>query len=494
MKSLSVRWRLTLWYGTILTCAVTLFGAMVLFLNSRNVLRRIDTELQEEAEELALEVQLAASLASLQQQLRDRFYDHEHFEFQVASPRTGIVFKSQRLENVDLPATGPTEPGEPIFESRQVGPFGDSRVVGQLVLGPSGRFVVQALMPLAPSQRESGELATILLATGPLSVVLALAGGYWLARRALSPVERMAAAAEQISMAHLDRLIEVGNPDDELGRLGRALNGMIARLRDAVRQMQQFTADAAHELRTPLAVLQTESEVALRTDRTVDDYRKVVECTLHESRRLARLAGQLLQLSQCDARSFEIVHEEVPLDAVVADVAEQLQAQAARQGISLDVAALDECSVAGDDIQLSQVFFNLLDNAVKYTSRGGQVRVSSSRDEGQVTISVTNTGPGIAAEHLPHIFDRFYRIDRSRTEATGGAGLGLAICKAIVEAHGGTIAATSAVGDSTKFSVTFALLKVPPRHQPPVDSGHDSSDSSIVLGAVAGKSMGNTAG
>jgi len=491
MSRLSVRWRLTLWYGTILACVVTFFGATVLFLNNRNLLRRTDTELLEEAGELSLEVQLARNLPDLQQQLRDRFYDHAQFDFQVTTARGAAVFKSQRLEEVGLPAPLSVEPGEPIFESRPVGPFGDSRVVGQFVSGPAGPFVVQVLVPLAPNQREARELAAILLATGPIAVILALAGGYWLARRALAPVDRMAAAAEQISMAHLDRLIDVGNPDDELGRLGRTLNGMIARLRDAVRQMQQFTADAAHELRTPLAVLQTEAEVALRTARSVDDYRKVVESTLHESQRLARLAGQLLQLSQCDTQAFEIVHEEVPLDAVVADVAEQLQTQAARQGIRLEVAALHECSVTGDDIQLSQVFFNLLDNAVKYTPRGGQVRVSSVRSEGQVTINVADTGPGIAQEHLPHVFDRFYRADRSRTEATGGAGLGLAICKAIVEAHGGTIAATSSVGAGTQFLVTLPLLKVPPRPGSPPDGSHDSGENSSVLQAVTGKSIEN---
>jgi signal transduction histidine kinase len=263
---------------------------------------------------------------------------------------------------------------------------------------------------------------------------------------------------------------------------------MIARLRDSVRQMQQFTADAAHELRTPLAVLQTEAEVALRTARSVDDYRKVVESTLHESRRLARLASQLLQLSQCDTQSFEIVHEEVPLDAVVADVAEQLQTQAARQGIRLEVANLHECSVTGDDIQLSQVFFNLIDNAIKYTPRGGRVSVSSTINDGTVTITVADTGPGIATEHLPHVFDRFYRADRSRTEATGGAGLGLAICKAIVEAHGGKIAAASSVGAGTQFLVTFPLLKVPPRPESPSEGSHDSSESSIDFQAVAEKS------
>ncbi len=249
----------------------------------------------------------------------------------------------------------------------------------------------------------------------------------------------MTTLAEQISGTRLDSRLEVANNGDELGHLARTFNSMLDRLQRSMDELQRFTADAAHELRTPLAVLQTEAEVALRTPRSADEYRRVVEVTLDESKRLAQLVARLLELARRDCQSHAPHREKVPLGSLLADVVEQFRPAADQQGVSIRFDPASDPVVEGDDVGLSQLLFNLMDNAVKFTQRGGQVAVQCERlaDSAQVTIS--DTGVGLSPTDLPHVFERFYQADKSRNGRTPGAGLGLAIAKAIVEAHHGGI-------------------------------------------------------
>ena len=319
--------------------------------------------------------------------------------------------------------------------------------------------MIQTAVPNETAYQELASLRIILLAAGPLAILAALIGGYWLARHSLAPVERMALTAEQVTILRPSERIPIDNPNDELGQLARTLNGMLGRIEEAVVDVRRFTADAAHELRTPLSVLQTEAEVALRMPRAPDEYRHVIEVVLQQSKRLSQLTEQLLVLNQFDENK-PIRLEPVQLDALVRDVIEQIETAAEERSIAINLGLTQPVVVRGDDLQLGRLIYNLLDNAIKFTPVGGRIEVACRLAESsRVEVTVRDSGPGIAAEDLPHVTKRFYRADKSRGTNSRGAGLGLAICKSIVEAHEGTIRFKTQSGAGTTAIVELPAVR-----------------------------------
>jgi heavy metal sensor kinase len=460
MKRLNVRWRLTLWYGAVLTAILVGFGACVYFMMQRHLLARTDFELDEELTELALEVRLSKDDEDLREQLQRRFFRHASFDFQVSRLGSPPLFRSEQLQDAALPVPDHDSDDSlaTVSETRRLPVLGEMRVVSRRAIVRGEEYLVQATMSLLPNHAKLQAVLMTMLIAGPLAIVASLVGGYFLARHSLAPVDRMATIAEQITGTRLDARIEVANPDDELGHLARTFNSMLDRLQRAADELRRFTADAAHELRTPLSILQAEAEVALRMPRSADEYRRVLEVTLDESKRLGRLADRLLTLCRHDSGLQPMRHEEVQFDALVRDVVDQVRVTADEKGVVLANAPLAECVITGDDIQLSQLLFNLLDNAVKFTKPGGKVVVQEEQCNGHVLLAISDTGLGISPTDLPHVFERFYRADKSRNGQTGGAGLGLAISKAIVEAHHGTIAIDSTLNAGTVVHVKLPLM------------------------------------
>lgn len=451
MKPVGLRWRLTLWYGAIFGAVLLMFSG-ALYLMMRH-LPPADEPLLAELDELEQLVRNAPSLESVQSRCDRYFRRREGYRFQVRTQAGQVVFRSERLGDLDLPDPPASARNRAAIENHSLPGGQHLRIASHLVQRPDGPMVVQAALSLAPYDQQLWRLQILLLVTVPLALACGLGGGYLLAEKALSPMEEMVATASQITAQDLSRRIGVVRGGDELGRLADTLNGMIARLERSFEEVRRFTADAAHELRTPLAIMRSEAEVSLRSNRSPEEYRRVIESMLEETTHLSALAEQLLFLCREDAGLRTGSFQTTSLADLLEDLLDQIQVAAKDRNIALTAEVKDRCLTSGDPQQLRRLFMNLLDNAIKYTNPGGAVRVTCQRVADWNEIRVDDTGCGIPAEFLPFIFDRFYRVDSSRTQEVKGTGLGLAICRSIVEAHGGTIECASIVGTGTSFRV-----------------------------------------
>jgi heavy metal sensor kinase len=456
MNRLPIRWQFTLWFGA--TLALLLFGfSLLLFVVMRQqLLGAVDGGLQEELREITNEIRLARKLPEMLEQTQRRFLEHGEYHFQMADHAGKVLFQSRALDGHPPLVTNVGNTLDDLqFDTRDLPGLGRCRVVTSTVDGPGGRYVVHAVTSLDLFERQISLLITVLLASGPIALASGIAGGYTLARRALSPVERIVEVANRITATDLHQRVAVLNPNDELGRLAQTFNALIDRLQKAIEEMRRFTADAAHELRTPLAVLRSGIDVALRAPRTAEEYRQALDAAADEANRLTRLADQLLFLSRQEAGMMQIDREEVRLDALLKDVAEQFAGRADEAGVTLAVEPLEPWTVGGDDVRLSQVFYNVLDNAIKYTPRGGRITVRGRAVDDRVEIEFEDTGSGILPEHVPHVFKRFYRVEQSRNGEPGGSGLGLAIAQSAIMAHGGVISIRSAPGRGTVVEIAL---------------------------------------
>jgi heavy metal sensor kinase len=269
-------------------------------------------------------------------------------------------------------------------------------------------------------------------------------------------VDKIAQTAQEIEENDLSRRINV-NTKDELGRLAATLNAMIGRLDKAFQRQKQFTSDASHELRTPLAVIEAESTLALQKERPANDYRQSLETISQEATQMSSLIEQLLTLARADAGKEQWNFTKVNLGKLITNLSADAEVLCQEKGLSFQLGQTQDLVVKGDEARLRGLFMNLLDNAIRYTPAPGTISVSIRREGQMAVAAVKDTGIGIPAEDIPFIFERFYRVDKSRSRAEGGTGLGLAICKHIAEAHGGKIEVESQVGAGSTFSVSLPL-------------------------------------
>ena len=315
----------------------------------------------------------------------------------------------------------------------------DGKVVGAVQIAASLASVEATLQRL---------LATLLLGGALLTVVAAL-GGYALAARALRPIDQMTRTARRISAEDLSARLDLPATDDEVGRLAATFDEMLGRLDDSFQRERQFTANASHELRTPLAAMQAILEVVRSQPRTPAEYEAAIDDLAEEADRLRTLVDRLLYLARNDAQRGD-VGQPIELTFLLADIVDALEPLAEQKGVVLSLTTPSKLAMRGDGDSLVRLFVNLIDNAIKYTEQGS-VTVSATAEGDWVRVEVSDTGAGIASEHLPHIFDRFYRADAARTSR--GSGLGLAIAHDIARAHGGDITVASQPGQGTTFTV-----------------------------------------
>ena len=458
----SVRTRLTLWYAAVLAFSLIAFAVLVYYAAASIFYARQDELLRSTAETVAsayvqeLEEEQSVSKAN-DVVLAQMVFPNRYVEVVDADGR--VVAWSSNLAGHQL-----TIPAPALNEANQRGGsfavVNDLRVAVMPLSKDSSKQFGYAIVaePLSVIEEGLRHLRRDFLAGVALILWFASLGGYFLARKSLSPIALMNQQTKRITAENLSAQLDVANPRDEVGRLAMTINALLARLDAAFQEQKRFIADASHELRTPLAVLRGETEVALQQERATAEYKESLALIKDEAERLSRIVENLFMLARQPVDAPSLMSETVRLDELVTDCARAAQVLAAQKRLRLTVqGSLPKVSMSGDDEMLKRMLLNLLDNAVKYTPAGGEIKIALGSQNGRAQIVVTDTGIGIPAEDQPRIFDRFYRVDKARSRALGGAGLGLSIARWIVEGHGGSLSVESTPGRGSAFTVELPL-------------------------------------
>jgi heavy metal sensor kinase len=457
--SLSIRWRLTLW-NTLAGAAVLLgFAALVYGLLSRALYGQTDRKLRAGLVPFAQDSRLPEEPDARLRHWVYELYEHEGIFCVVYDPGGGVRERTTEMAQDSVPPAPSDVPARPRLRDATLPILGRQRVLEARLPVAGPEHTVVLLAPLEEVDHELGRLLAVLALAVPVALAAWGGLGYMLARKALAPVDRLQHSTRHITANRLDRRLPVANPADELGGLAVTINDMIGRLQHSFAEVRRFTADASHELRTPLTAIRTEAEVALSRAALPEDQQRLLASILEECDRLTRLTDQLLTLAREDAGVGLPVREPVDLAALARDVAETMRPLAEARGLRLIAGEDTPVFVRGDATRLRQVFTNLLDNAIKYTPAGGEVGVHVEAGEDWAMATVRDTGVGIPPEHLPRVFDRFYRVDRARRREEGGTGLGLSIVRSIVESHGGHVSLRSEPGQGTTCVVTLLLAE-----------------------------------
>jgi heavy metal sensor kinase len=443
----SLRAKLLAWYSVALIVVLTTFAAVSIWSIWRARVGDLDLRLGAMAAQLGRTVSPVPSGGYEVNLAGEAFAGFEAADdapyFAIWSGEGALIDRSDPLVDAAFP-------GAPQTRTR------DGR--REVVVGGDYGAVVLVGQSLAQAQSDLWATIVAFAAAGGVALLLASVGGWILVGRALAPIGRIAQIAEAMSESNLSLRIDTSRTEQELASVATALNQAFDRLQEAFERQTRFTADASHELRTPLATQLAELEWALTRQRSNDEYEQSLRVCMTAARRMRAVVEGLLTLARADAGAAPLPRQPVDLYGLARDVAGSLDASATLRGIQLEVAG-EAAIVSGDPDRLRELISNLMGNALQYCSAGGRVQCSVLMSPGTTAIlEVSDTGPGIDAEDLPHIFERFYRASKARSRVTGGAGLGLAICKWIAESHGGRIRCESTLGRGTRFVVELPTV------------------------------------
>jgi len=436
----SIRFRLTLWYAVILTAALGLFGGLLWLSLRHRLIAELDDELSASAARFESYFK-SETMEAPEGQLRD-----ELDEFCQALPSSNYIFVHGASGFVFRYPAGVPKPTK------------DFRMLQRQFSSAGELFDLEVGAPMADVIHTLDLLGLLLLSLLPVVIAIASVGGAWLSGRALKPVQELTAAAHTISIENLSGRLPVPETGDELARLTEVLNGMLGRLESAVKTLSQFAADASHELRTPVAVIRTTAELALRRDRPTEEYRESLQEVVSEAERMTKLIEDLLVLARSDTGSVEMPLEPIDVRDVVREACGEMRSLAELRQIRIEaLLGEDHASISGNPAALHRLFLLLIDNALKYSHSGGEVVVRIQTIDSKIAVNIQDFGAGISASDLPHIFKRFYRADRSRSSS--GHGLGLALAESIARAHGAVINVETTEGAGSKFHVTFPMRR-----------------------------------
>ena len=450
----SIRTRLTLWYSVVLLAGLVLLSAGIWVTVSHSLRASLDDSLTEHA---------AGVITVLRTESESENSNHlseELNEYATATPGGNLMeirdaqgHPILQSKTVAMPVSG----SAPAF-AEQTSNSVRYRTFTTTVAVNGQPYRVLVATPMDATELTLRRVRWLLLWSAPAVLLLASLGGIWISRRALAPVDEITLAARSIGIQSLSRRLDVPSTGDELQRLSETWNEMLARLEAAVKRLSQFTADASHELRTPVALIRTTAELTLRRERSPETYREALRQVVLESERTSRLVDDLLLLARADAGLPSLALERMELTPLVRDVCQQGQVLAESRQLQISTVAPEEpVFVEANDPALRRMLLLLLDNAMKYTPVGGRIVLSVDRDPGGATVAVRDTGIGIPETALPHVFERFYRVDESRNRDAGGTGLGLSIAKWIAERHHASLEAESVVGEGSVFRIRFPL-------------------------------------
>jgi len=457
---MTLRIRFALWAALLLLAALAILGAFVHFHMKQGLNAAIDDSLRLSASQVIATVNVENGQVDFRDSLpeTDATADlRQHGLTLRILDATGQVmqaFGPHYALPVAATSLSAAQQGQPSLATSSDAQDGDSVRVYTAPIVENNQLIaiVQVAQTLDSVQETLDRLLSALLLGGPLLVLVAALGSYFLAAHTLAPIDQITRTARRISAEDLSARISLPATNDEVGRLAATFDDMLARLDDSFRRERQFTADASHELRTPLAAMQATLSVMREKRRTPEDYELAMSDLSEETDRLRSLVEDLLQAARGETRHIA-VREAVDLSTLLRDVTDSLRPLAEAKGLALTCQVADGLTLRGDSDALIRLFVNLLDNAVKYIEQGS-IELPAGTDQDKIRVRVADTGIGIASEHLPHVFDRFYRVDRSRSSP--GAGLGLAIAQQIAQAHGGKIGVDSTPGVGTAFSVDLA--------------------------------------
>jgi heavy metal sensor kinase len=462
VRKLSIGLRLTLWYLGIFALAQLIFGVGMWFILRENMHDIADTTLASEVEDVRrfLEGQRSdQTLADLRKTVTDEYSSETGGDYlQIVDVDGNWIYRSPALVEYGFPAVSPNLLRKTVHEDERVGrrPF---RFVSQRIDVHGRAYTVQAGTPTHEEVETLERFQSYLLMFAPLLLLAAGIGGYWLSRRALSPVDALTRTARTITGHTLSSRLEQLHTGDELQRLSDTLNEMLVRIEIAFNRVTEFTADASHELRTPISLIRTEAELALRRSRGEEEYREALRHILLEAERTTSLIEELLALARADSGRQALNIQPIDLRGALKEVATGWRQVANVRGLQFSERILNaELRVLGDAAALRRVVDILLDNAFKYTpTPGGTVSLSAEEEEGAAVISVRDNGMGIAEGEQDRIFERFYRVDKARSREMGGAGLGLSIAQWIVQQHHGKIIVESTLGAGSIFRIQLPL-------------------------------------
>ena len=481
MNTRSLRFQLVAWYAGLLTGCFVLIGAAtyVVIQNSLvGALRETQLRRARQIGQLLLDEIRGAGEARVGDEIQARYAPDLNGRFvRITRNDGGLLYVSPSPKDQTFVPTELPPPSWPSHaESARHVPLPAGRqmlLTAHEIQAPSGaRYLVETGAPMDDVQAHLRQWLRFLLVVLPIVAALALGGGSFLVKRALSPVDKIAASAERISSQNLSERLPVARTGDELERLSIALNHMVQRLDEAFQYSRRFMADASHELRTPLTVLRGELESFIQEPTLAPDGRERLGSALEEVERLAGIVEGLFAISRLDAGEAAAEWVKLDLARLAAATADQMSLLAEDKNIRVTCAAAEPVWVEGDQSRLKQVVVNLLDNAIKYTLQGGAVALSVSTINSKAVLEVADNGIGIPAEALPRVFDRFFRVDAARSRELGGAGLGLSIVKSICTAHHGRVEASSPLGQGSRFRVELPLAAPSPNHQKQHDHEH----------------------
>jgi heavy metal sensor kinase len=453
----SLRWRLTGWYMLLLVCVLLVFGSGTFVAIDLLLIDTFDHVLLQRAEMLAQAVEVDDGELELEP---DALYPYPTVEnFTRLYLADGILLFDDTRPSLRLP-TLPDLVASALRGNRDITEIQTGRGALRIVTLPimhDGEIMgaLQVGMSLEVLENTLRALLMVLLVAAPSTLVAASGGGLWLANRALAPIDQITRTAQRISVEDLSNRIGLKDVDDEVGCLAQTFDMMLARLEAAFVRQRQFTADASHELRTPLTAIIGQLDVTLERVRSTAEYQTTLIAVREQARRLARLTNDMLLLARIDEQRTTTNVEPINIGELLQALIGQAQHLANARHQTMMLKPVPALVVRGNEDQLIRLVMNVVDNAIRYTPPGGHITVDCASNSRCITIGITDTGPGIAPEHLQHLFERFYRVDNGRNRAQGGTGLGLSIAQGIAHLHGGGITVESVVGQGSTFKISL---------------------------------------